>query len=288
MTTPGAINKARSEFHARLLGGVLGTDKKGMPSNADSSNRSSQVLAAGILQRLSGSGTRERLAAQTSGNEFESACEEFLQATFGELLGHLRPGNWDIRRVHQGTRLAIATFQQYKHLSDLEALARANAMLRAAIGGDYAITPDIIIARQPEPDEVINSHALVVDDASSKAASLRRSVSTLPLLHASISCKWTLRSDRAQNARSEALNLVKNRKGHLPHVVVILGEPLPSRIASIALGTGEIDCVYHFALYELLEAAEELGSDDTTELLRIMIDGGRLKDISDLPLDLAV
>src|ERR1035438_2137764 len=70
----------------------------------------------------------------------------------------------------------------------------------------------------------------------------------LPILHASISCKWTIRSDRVQNARSEALNLIRNRKGRLPHVVVVTGEPLPSRLSAIALGTGDIDCVYHFAL----------------------------------------
>lgn len=109
------------------------------------------------------------------------------------------------------------------------------------------------------------------------------------MLHASISCKWTIRSDRAQNARSEALNLIGNRKGHLPHVVVITGEPLPSRIASLALGTGNIDCVYHFALQELIATVEDLKDEEgTKDTLRTMVEGKRLKDIADLPLDLAV
>jgi hypothetical protein len=59
-------------------------------------------------------------------------------------------------------------------------------------------------------------------------------------------------------------------------------------LSSLALGTGDVDCVYHFALPELVHAVEELGHDDTNELLSIMINGKRLKDISDLPLDLAV
>jgi len=33
------------------------------------------------------------------------------------------------------------------------------------------------------------------------------------ILHASISCKWTIRSDRSQNTRTEALNLIRNRRG---------------------------------------------------------------------------
>ncbi len=110
----------------------------------------------------------------------------------------------------------------------------------------------------------------------------------MPILHASISCKWTLRSDRAQNARSEGLNLVRNRKGRLPHIVVITGEPTPNRIASIALGTGDIDQVYHFALYELLDTVKELGMNDAEDSINTMIQGKRLRDISDLPLDLIV
>ncbi|WP_446718579.1 NgoMIV family type II restriction endonuclease [Halomonas sp. BC1] len=56
----------------------------------------------------------------------------------------------------------------------------------------------------------------------------------------------------------------------------------------MALGTGDIDCVYHFALYELQETLSTLGMDDAADLLDVMVDGKRLKDISDLPLDLAI
>jgi hypothetical protein len=63
---------------------------------------------------------------------------------------------------------------------------------------------------------------------------------------------------------------------------------MPSRISSLALGTGDLDCVYHFALYELLESLEELEKDDALDLLRGMVSGKRLKDISDLPLDLSI
>lgn len=110
----------------------------------------------------------------------------------------------------------------------------------------------------------------------------------LPILHASISAKWTMRSDRAQNSRTEALGLIRNRKGHLPHIVVVTGEPMPARLASLALGTGDIDCIYHFALYELIKAVHDTHAEDSIELLNILIQGKRLKDISDLPLDLAV
>jgi hypothetical protein len=82
--------------------------------------------------------------------------------------------------------------------------------------------------------------------------------------------------------------MIRNRKGRLPHVVAVTAEPTPGRIASLALGTGDIDCVYHFALPELREAAAESGYEDAVELLETMVEGKRLKDIADLPLDLAV
>jgi hypothetical protein len=81
---------------------------------------------------------------------------------------------------------------------------------------------------------------------------------------------------------------MRNRKGRLPHVVVVTGEPLPTRLASLAMGTGDVDCVYHFALPELIDSLNGLGMEEHTEMLEAMVEGKRLKDISDLPLDLAV
>ena len=60
------------------------------------------------------------------------------------------------------------------------------------------------------------------------------------------------------------------------------------RLASLALGTGDIDCIYHFALHELVKAVVDTGAEDSIEMLNVLIEGKRIKDISDLPLDLTV
>jgi NgoMIV restriction enzyme len=279
--------EARRSYHAALLSKVLTRNEQGIPSNADGSQRSSVTLANGILNRLGSESVGARLAGQMSGNEFETITSAFLEETFLKL-GHLRPGTWDIHRVTGRGGSPLAEFEQYAHLWDLKEAAKKDAQLAAALGNDYTITPDIVIVRKAEADEKINRPRVLVDDTVAQRASLRLNDGGKPLLHASISCKWTLRSDRAQNARSEALNLIRNRKGRLPHIVVVTGEPSPSRLASIALGTGDIDCVYHFALHELLESVSDAGSDDAKEMMGIMTEGKRLKDISDLPLDLAV
>lgn len=73
----------------------------------------------------------------------------------------------------------------------------------------------------------------------------------------------------------------------MPHIVAVTAEPLPTRIATLALGTGDIDCVYHFALPELKAAIEKTGNEDQMDMLISIIEGDRLRDISDLPFDLA-
>ncbi|HHN0551873.1 MULTISPECIES: NgoMIV family type II restriction endonuclease [Pseudomonas] len=286
MNIPPEFLQARKEFHASLLKTTLTINDKGVPSNADSSNKTSIAIAKGIAELLKAETIAERQAGQTSGNEFEGICAEYVKSTFLKL-GHLRPGDWDVHQVSGRNRLEIAKYEQYAHLIALDRAAKADAELAAALGSDYTITPDIVVARGLESDDNINRHEFLVDASVSTRASLRAAAGGKPLLHASVSCKWTIRSDRAQNARSEALNLMRNRKGHLPNIMVVTAEPTPSRLASIALGTGDIDCVYHFALYELQATLKELGMDDSAELLAIMVDGRRLKDISDLPLDLA-
>ncbi|KAF0208123.1 MAG: type II DNA restriction endonuclease [Actinobacteria bacterium] len=287
MYGPVQFAEARKAFHDALLRTCLTIDSQGRPSNSDSSNQTSIKLAKGIADLLKAETVGERAAGQTSGNQFEAVCAEYVRLTFLKL-GHLRPGKWDVQHVRGHNRLEIARYEQYSHLVALDKAARNDPELAAALGSDYTITPDVVIVRQTEDDAAINATEQLVDDRVATLASLRSRDGGLPLLHASISCKWTIRSDRAQNARSEALNLVRNRKGRLPHVVVVTAEPTPSRLASIALGTGDVDCVYHYALYELQETIEALGMDDAADTLAVMVNGDRLKDISDLPLDLAV
>ncbi len=287
MPVPIEYVEARKAYHAALLKKTLTVNKKGIWSNADGNNTNSCSIAKGIAKLLKAETKGERIAGQKSGKQFEEACADFVRQTFLKL-SHLRPGSWDVRQVSGRNRLEIAKYEQYAHLVALDRAARNDTELAAALGSDYTITPDIVIARDTLEDSEINSHNRLIDGSVSTLSSLRRKHNNRPLLHASISCKWTIRSDRAQNARSEALNLIRNRKGRLPHVVVVTAEPTPSRLASIALGTGDIDCVYHFALYELQETLEILRLRDAKELLAVMVEGNRLKDISDLPLDIAV
>lgn len=287
------IANARFHFHKKLFEtNTLTLTSTGVASNADASSRGSKAIARRIVDILVNEqchtvSTVDKISGQTLGKQFEILTMDFLRETFPNLQ-NLRPGHWTILQLGNNNKLKTSDFAQYEHLAYLNELTTQNAQLAAALGNDYLVAPDVVIYRDLYEDNEINASLLIIDDNVSKMADIRKANGGKPLLHASISAKYTMRSDRAQNSRTEALNLIRNRKGHLPHIVVVTAEPMPNRLASLALGTGDIDCVYHFALYELIRAVKEVGSEDAIETLETLVQGKRLKDISDLPLDLAV
>lgn len=287
------IEKTRFDFHKRLFEtNTLNLNSKGVASNADTSSNSSKKIARKVIDILVEEqkhkiNVSEKINGQTLGKQFEILTMEFLSNTFPQLQ-NLRPGAWHILQLGNNNRLKTSDFEQYEHLAYLSELTAENARLAAALGNDYLVAPDVVVYKDLLEDEFINIKQEIVSNNVCKMTDVRKSNGGKPVLHASVSAKFTMRSDRAQNSRTEALNLIRNRKGHLPHIVVVTAEPLPSRLASLALGTGDIDCMYHFALYELIRAVKEVGSEDANDLLDTLVKGKRLKDISDLPLDLAV
>ena len=287
-----SVRDLRRNYHKQIYEQVVrfSTNRKSglqHPNFADGDNKASREIAWRIVERLKTVDTSQPLPGQTVGAKFENITASFIEEVF-QLLEHIRPGNW-----FYSTRYAISQFDQYEHLEFLDQFKKLakKPLLVSALGEGYIIKPDIVIGRRLITDEEINRRGKVVsdDEEAANMTTLREANadSSRPLLHASISCKWTIRSDRVQNARTEALNLIRNRKGRLPHIAVVTAEPLPTRLAAIALGTGDVDCVYHFALPEMRAAIEEIDNEDQMDMLNILIQGKRLRDISDLPFDLA-
>ncbi len=287
------IANARFRYHRKLFEtNTLTLTSAGVASIADTSSRSSKAIARRVVDILTNEhhhivSTVDKISGQTLGKQFEVLTMNFLQETF-PCLQNLRPGRWTILQLGNNNKLKTSDFAQYEHLAYLNEFFAENFQLVAALGNDYLVAPDVVIYRDLCDDSEININEYIVDEDICKMADVRKANGGKPILHASVSAKFTMRSDRAQNSRTEALNLIRNRNGRLPHIVVVTAEPMPNRIASLALGTGDIDCVYHFALYELIRAVKEVGSDDAFEILETLVKGKRLKDISDLPLDLAV
>ncbi|MDO5532265.1 NgoMIV family type II restriction endonuclease [Sutterella sp.] len=295
----GLVRLEKLNFLSELCSeGILTISNEGNLSIADVKNKASCTISKELVRELAKEdiivpNASKKAAGQTSGRSLELLVAEFLNATFPKL-SHLRPGNWIIKKF-TGDGANIAQYEQYAHLAELKQMSEEMPKLLVVIGTNYSIAPDVVVARKPEPDEVINGTDYLVDELCALHSPIRETNNKLPILHASVSCKFTLRTDRAQNARTEALSFIRNRKGRTPHICLVTAEPLPSRLGSIALGTGDVDCVYHIALNELREAIfnlsqadEKGGYTETLNTLDLMIEGKRLKDITDLPFDLVM
>lgn len=282
------LQAVRTAYHSSVLRNILGVRPEGHYSNSDGTSR---VIAANLAEALiRATGTEACVdppGPQRAGALFCEYTCSFLEQSF-RLISSQRPGAFVFTTA--AGPLGIANYEQYIHLAELQRICEAQPEVEAALGSDYLIQPDIVVGRLPVADEEINRQNAVLAEGTTLASKtpLRSAVNAAAVLHASVSCKWTMRSDRAQNTRTEALNLIRNRKGRSPHIAAVTFEPWPSRLASIAMGTGDVDCTYHAALPELLAAVAQAGPEDARRVLRRLVDGRRLRDISDLPFDLAV
>lgn len=298
--TASVLALARQTLHRRLiedrvLAWRVGSGKDATPavSTADRGNkgsrRVSELLAATLCQNLGLPGLGETTVADDNiGTAFARLVRDYVQATLDAMPSTAHP--WTV--AEKGSD--IRHFAQYAHLNEIEKLARQYDELRPYFGTDYLVAPDIVVSRLPVLDDIFGDGFVDTDERLARKTFLRAANDNkLPLLHASVSCKWTMRSDRAQNVRTEALNMIRNRKGRVPAMTAVTAEPLPSRLASLAGGTGDLDRVYHVALYELEEAWDVAAEENPAlqeqrfELSR-MTNSLRLADISDLPFDLAI
>lgn len=284
------LSKLRKRFHKKISADLLRirkNKKKGdYPNNADGDSKISVNIAWEITKQLTNKPIYGNIAGQQAGSLFETITMEFLEDSFS-LLNHLRPGKW-----HYSLNSIISNYDQYRDLANIDSFIKRNKELATTFGKEYLIAPDIVIGKEAVTDNIINKKKKILGkkEKYAKLTPFRKinCKNNSQILHASISCKWTLRSDRGQNARTEALNLIRNRKGKLPHIIAVTAEPTTTRIASLALGTGDIDCVYHFALDELKTALEILNDESQLDMFNTLVEGRRLRDISDLPFDLAI
>lgn len=222
----------------------------GAPNIADASSSTSVAIAEGVFDALAVDRVSTE-SGQTLGSGFEKAVAGFLKSSLPELVS--------FRSFEIGSR-PVSDFAQYEHLARITKLIQEqdpSGTLRSEIGTDYVIKPDITVATEGEAGA--------------------------PFLHAAVSCKWTIRSDRVQNIRHEGVILTRHRRGRQPHVVTVTSEPLPSRLAAIARGTGEVDCVYHAALGLLVEAVAAVDVPGEADILDELIEQDRLRPLDALP-----
>lgn len=331
----GAIETAWRDFIVELGQSILGTrvitdpktqTMRTVPSISDSGSDFSVAIGHELLKSLTQAGipwtTSASDSANTIGAALVPATINFLDATLNGPMQRIRPVAW--RFQSGGT---ISTTSQYRHLAVLQRLHNDRDRLvvepkntgpvsavkaeeervetLVALSGQYIVRPDLLVLRPALNDVDLNppgqQPAFDPEGPTGSVTELRREQGAgtarrrYPRCHANVSLKWTFRSDRAQNVRTEALQMIRQRRGPMPHMVALTGEPLPSRLESLARGTGELDALYHVALHPLIEGLQRLAKggafQDAAEkalpVIYALRDTGRIKDITDLPFDLA-
>ena len=227
-----------------------------VPNMADVDNRESLQLAAAVMNALGVAEPDGEAPPTNPGALLETHVQDDLAST---LVRYTPSRLWEVRRGQ-----VVTSFRQYEHLSAIDNAIVNDPNLRVTLGRDYMIKPDVTVA-------------IHEGDISDRA----------PFLHAAISCKWTIRSDRVPNIRHEFNQLIRHRRGRQPHLVTVTAEPLPTRIAAIARGTGEVDAVYHIAFEELAAAVAASSNTGQQDAWDEVVGQGRLLDYNTLGTHLA-
>ena len=231
-----------------------------VPNCSDVDSLESLSLGAGMLTAMgvSNPNTVAVVPADLPANP-GTTLENWVLSELDREIPQLDPTrDWEVRRGK-----LITEFGQYRHLMALDAVVTANPTLRVSIGRDYLIKPDVTVGLVGTG--LLHGH---------------------PFLHAAASCKWTIRSDRVQNVRHEFNQMIRHRRGRQPHLITVTAEPLPSRIASIARGTGEVDATYHIAFDELQLAVNASRNTAQQDAWSEVVGQGRLKSFGELAGDL--
>ncbi|MFI2259847.1 NgoMIV family type II restriction endonuclease [Streptomyces tubercidicus] len=172
-----------SPFTHQLLGWKK-ADKTGrvVPNFADSDNEQSIALAGAMLDHLGFNRALTEGLPPKPGTVLEHRVRDDLSSS----LQNLAPSRaWRLDR-----KAIVTSFAQYSHLRRVDDLVKQSQELRVAIGRDYLIRPDVTVGLELPAARM---HA--------------------PFLHAAVSCKWTIRSDRVQNIRHEFIQMIRHRRG---------------------------------------------------------------------------
>lgn len=229
---------------------LLGWRDSKVPNIADAESDASVAIGAEILSLLGIGPGRER------GTPGVDVLKKGFAGWLTEQLGPQSPE----RSLVVETGQPVSKYAQYAHLAELSEIGRSNPVVSAELGFDFELRPDVVV-------ELTHVSGRRIDPV---------------LLHAAAYCRWTIRSDRVQSLRREGLMFSRHRRGRQPHICVVTAEPLPSRLAAIARGTGEIDQVFHLMFDELLVATNRVATPAQRDVIAELVEQRRLRGVRDI------
>jgi len=270
---------------------LCGYRANGNPNTSDNSDQQSKDIGLAMFDELGVPAGRP--APPDAGSALEEAVRLHLVSVRPDLV---------IERSRPAT-----DFDQYAHLSVFPTFRRANVSTETSLArlAEAIATVDSLEARVSLSAELARARAslqrqdaLVGELVSNmpEEALLKVDITVaeprpggLPLVHTTISSKWSLRTDRAQDCVSQGAKLVAQRRGRMPHFAVLTIEPRPAMLKILGDGSGSIDCVYHLDLPALTRAWEGLAASQVRpetwspyRSFRRLVEQRRLRDYDEL------
>lgn len=263
--------------------------KTGAPSTSDAGDPGSIEWGHALFEELGV--PRDKPELKNIGTQLEDAALAYLLTIAPQLV--MRRSQ-SIRQFAQYQHLGA--YQQFQNeyrgpsqsLSDVEAYLEGLTKSRERTGALRSLRK-AIKAADADHQVVLELIAATAEESLLKLDLTIADADATPRLLLAASCKWSLRTDRAQDCITQGNKLAAMRRGSLPHFAVLTMEPRPAMLRLLAYGSGAVDCVYHVALPDLRRAALKLDQRKGTksareqrESLERMVAQGRLRDFDAL------
>ncbi|MDO9455244.1 NgoMIV family type II restriction endonuclease [Nocardioides sp.] len=275
---------------------LCGFRAHGKPNTSDASDQFSVDLGQALF---------EALGVDPAATGLEPTGAPFSQRVADDLQQRIRRAGSPLLVVPEKP---LNAFDQYSHVAALKGVsAGPSKQYQAAWNRLVSFTRKAV----PESDKArrtkLEEHLARVSDAAQADANSRRVLfeqvgeesllkldvtaampgSGAPTLEVGLSLKWSLRTDRAQDCRSQGAKMSALRRGRMPHFAAVTMEPRPYMLNLLGGGSGEVDCVYHLDLPALTEAVEAACGDRpprqaALQTFRRLVAQRRLRDYDEL------
>lgn len=237
----------------------------GKPNTSDASDKLSVAVGEELFRVLGVSTARSAGKDAPTGGEFARCVVADLTSRFPRESGTVVLPERKLSEFDQYRHVgALRGFEPGRSTEFVRAWSRLTRHARKGATGAALARIETLIG---DVESVIDSEAkhltsLLAQVGDESLLGLDLTVSRAvqkprrPQLAVGLSLKWSLRTDRAQDCRSQGAKMSALRRGRMPHFGVVTMEPRPYMLNLLGGGSGDVDCVYHLDLPALTAAVE--------------------------------
>lgn len=239
--------------------------ENGKPNTSDASEKLSVEIGEALFDVLGVSHVR-------TGEKDEPTGSQLAKAVTADLLHRFAPA----RAAEISSERKLFEFEQYRHVGVIRTVKPGRTkefnaawkrltthVRKRKTGADLRRVDAMIEAVERSVDASDAALRKLLDELGDESllgldltVSRRGLPARLPTLELGLSLKWSLRTDRAQDCRSQGAKMSALRRGRMPHFAVVTMEPRPYMLNLLGGGSGDVDCVYHLDLPALTEAVD--------------------------------